>query len=84
MKRPSRLRMRRRTSGGTAVPFHAQTADWMAKNTARPHANDITMNSGGSSALPYAWRATRNAKIAPVPVVSAMRQMNAASPTRPE
>ena len=84
MKRPSRLRIRRSTSAGTVLPLPAYSAAWTSRKTARPHANDITMNSGGSSALPYACRATRNAKIAPVPVVSTIRQTNAASPARAE
>ena len=42
--------MRRRTSAGSARPFHAYSADCTTRNTARPQANDITMNSGGSSA----------------------------------
>jgi hypothetical protein len=77
---PSRFFIRRSSSAGIRPPRQAPSSASATMNTAVPHASDIAMNSGGSTAEPYACRATRNAKIVPVPVVSTKRQMNAATP----
>jgi len=80
MKVPSRFFMRLRIAGCSVMAFQPNMVFCTIMNTARPQANDMMMNMAGSSALPYAWRATRKAKMEPVPVVSRMRQMKVARP----